>query len=775
MYSATRSAKKRKLSTESQENTSPSIFQSLKATANTLSPRNTLLRPLKTYGSLRKRNFINGSAVSVSQEIDAEDNAAESRGTGWTHQSESEQEVAPEDKAVAIKSKGTVRPPSQPPKLAGKRSIIEGSSTNDIESTPTKRTRRKIDSNGGSTTKKVSHYGIALARIHNGHKSDQSVSQHNEDHDSIVVTERLHSPVEQPEIQPVPVRSVGRPRRTKEKIIDTEGVVSTPPKSPGRKRGRPPKPRPDATPTNKTPNSTVPLLEKSKSIDLPTLRSTSGRRTTHKVPPVVDSPLVSLDDTPKRSGYLEHLKSVLRNRDAPTSFSVLKNRIIERLTGKYRLPLYGLDEEYQKLYQLIQQTVVAGEGNSMLVIGSRGTAKTTLVETVISQLVEDHREDFYVVRLNGFIHTDDKLALREIWRQLGKEIEGDEDAISLRNNYADTLTSLLALLSHPTEHLTTNSDPAQTAKSVIFVMDEFDLFASHSRQTLLYNLFDIAQSRKAPIAVLGLTTKVNVVESLEKRVKSRFSHRYIFLPLPKTFATYQAICKSALLCEDIEKASVAINKASAQLRADDPDFEKVRVAWSQYMTSILTEDPAVLYFQRRTYAQSKSVPDFMAACLMAVVSMTPTDIPSAADFTSNILLPPDSKLHILPGLSEIELALLIAAARLDIILDTDTCNFNMAYDEYLNLASRAKLLSSASGATALGGAARVWSREVALGAWEKLETLELLVPALGTVGAGGMADVGRAGKLWKVDVGLEEIGGSWLDMSSTMARWCKEI
>jgi origin recognition complex subunit 4 len=29
--------------------------------------------------------------------------------------------------------------------------------------------------------------------------------------------------------------------------------------------------------------------------------------------------------------------------------------------------------------------------------------------------------------LNGFIHTDDKLALREIWRQLGKEMEVDED------------------------------------------------------------------------------------------------------------------------------------------------------------------------------------------------------------------------------------------------------------------------------------------------------------------------------------------------------------
>lgn len=32
------------------------------------------------------------------------------------------------------------------------------------------------------------------------------------------------------------------------------------------------------------------------------------------------------------------------------------------------------------------------------------------------------------------------------------------------------------------------------SKSVIFVLDEFDLFCHHQNQTLLYNLFDVAQS-----------------------------------------------------------------------------------------------------------------------------------------------------------------------------------------------------------------------------------------------------------------------------------------
>ena len=83
-------------------------------------------------------------------------------------------------------------------------------------------------------------------------------------------------------------------------------------------------------------------------------------------------------------------------------------------------------------------------------------------------------------------------------------------------------------------------------------MDEFDLFTTHSRQTLLYNLFDIAQAKKAPIVVLGLTTRIDVVESLEKRVKSRFSHRYVHLSLPRSLPAFWDICKAGLTVDTEE-------------------------------------------------------------------------------------------------------------------------------------------------------------------------------------------------------------------------------
>lgn len=49
-----------------------------------------------------------------------------------------------------------------------------------------------------------------------------------------------------------------------------------------------------------------------------------------------------------------------------------------------------------------------------------------MVESILGSLQKTYADDFHVVRLNGFIHTDDKLALKEIWRQLAKDRDLDD-------------------------------------------------------------------------------------------------------------------------------------------------------------------------------------------------------------------------------------------------------------------------------------------------------------------------------------------------------------
>ncbi|EHK97370.1 hypothetical protein M7I_6880 [Glarea lozoyensis 74030] len=72
----------------------------------------------------------------------------------------------------------------------------------------------------------------------------------------------------------------------------------------------------------------------------------------------------------------------------------------------------------------------------------------------------------------------------------------------------------------------------------------------------------------------------------------------------------------------------------------------------------------------------------------------------------------------------------------------------------------------------MGSGAKVWGRDVALDAWEKLAEYELLVPL--SIGGGNTRgqDSGASGRMWKIDVGLEEIAGSVVGLSGVMSK-CK--
>lgn len=445
------------------------------------------------------------------------------------------------------------------------------------------------------------------------------------------------------------------------------------------------------------------------------------------------------------------------------ALALFKSQILNSLTKK-RPHLINLADENRKLHQLVTQTVLAGEGNSMLLIGPRGCGKTALVESVLSDLAFEHKDDFITIRLSGFIHTDDKLALREIWRQLGREVAAEDETTGIRTNYADTLTSLLALLAHSSED---DEHENQTARAVIFVIDEFDLFASHPRQTLLYNLFDMAQSRNAPIAVLGLTTRFDVVESLEKRVKSRFGQRYIYLSHPKSFNSFQAICRSALTTS--EAAGIIF---ANRVGTHDASVQRLYAVWNEYVDALFTHDVQLKKFLGYLFAHSNCVATFQSSMLVSISLLAPSRIPTGESIMGSSLLMSDSKLQLLPSLSDLELSLLIAAARLDVILDTNLCNFKMVYDEYVQLASRVKLQSSAAGQTAVGGGARVWGKDVARGAWERLMDLELVL-TVSTAGSRGNSN--SAGVMCRVDVALEEIGPNVPRMGATMSKWCKEL
>ncbi|RAH46863.1 origin recognition complex subunit 4 [Aspergillus brunneoviolaceus CBS 621.78] len=521
---------------------------------------------------------------------------------------------------------------------------------------------------------------------------------------------------------------------------------------------------------------------------------------------LTNSDSIQVDQTAAKEGplpaYAEQFQSIVQT-GLTEELRFLTQVVLEKLNGKKRVPLKGLETEFDKVNQLVEQTVSIGESNSMLLLGSRGSGKTAILETIIATLRRSHKNDFHVVRLNGFLHTDDRLALREMWRQLGRETNTEDEAGKV-SSYADTMATLLALLSHHEELFGPSSDPenATSAKSIVIILDEFDLFVTHPRQTLLYNLFDIAQARKAPIAVLGLTTKVEVTEMLEKRVKSRFSHRYVYVPLPRSLEVFSDICFAGLNLEDDEVSDLLEDADPAeQAILKSEGWRRLLAAWRAYLQNLWT-DEAFSAHLRRIYYQTRSVKEFFTSALVAISELhhstyttTTTNgggnnsqltIPTATTFTSHPLACPDpAPLPFAPTItasaspSSLPLSLLLAATRLAALYDPGlesvqtpsgsgsgplALSFPAAYAEYVRLLTSAKTSASVSGAAVTPG--RVWGRDVAREAWEKLVSWGLISP----VGSGsGTTDA----RMFRVEISFDEV----VEMAGTggsLGRWWRD-
>lgn len=442
----------------------------------------------------------------------------------------------------------------------------------------------------------------------------------------------------------------------------------------------------------------------------------------------------------------------------------LKCFLKERLQRDYS-NVYGYENERNCIGQLLQRTVETGESNSLLLVGPRGIGKSTvrsreknsasgidfnnelipsvpfvfqlIYATIVDSMLqcEDFLANSLVVHLNGNLHTDDKLALKSITLQLHLE-----NAVGgqVFGSFAENLAFLLACL----------KSGDKSSKSIIFILDEFDLFCSHHKQTLLYNLFDVAQSSQAPICVLGLSCRLDVVQLLEKRVKSRFSHRQVFLfpnnsdeMLPQFVEHFKRLLMFDDLGGQIDGNKLKRLKCLDELYGSNdcfrqPHFDprkyhfskQFRLVWNKHIQQ-LTEDSATraalntLHYYGLSLAHLKKF-------LFRLVSKLQVN-PSAGEAGKTAIQHPefkgkqivdlvdeyilDDKIRLLSDLSVLEFCLIIAMKHHTEIYDRDPFNFEIIYQRFHKFARTS---------TSMQGIERV----SAMKAYENLRHLELIIP-----------------------------------------------
>lgn len=209
----------------------------------------------------------------------------------------------------------------------------------------------------------------------------------------------------------------------------------------------------------------------------------------------------------------------------PRTHSAIVSKAITLLRSRLcgmshpHLLLPDAQENKRKLFELLSQTVHHATNNSVLLLGPRGCGKSMVLNEVVAEIQQQYPERLSFVRLSGLLHTDDYSALKEIARQLCIEHQLIFSKTASFDDNSQFLATMLreCTLSH---------------KSLVFILDDFDLFAQMSKQKLLYNLLNIMQSKDSQAVVIGISCRLDADQLLEKRVRSRFSHRKILFNPP---------------------------------------------------------------------------------------------------------------------------------------------------------------------------------------------------------------------------------------------------
>ncbi|XP_047038123.1 origin recognition complex subunit 4 [Helicoverpa zea] len=400
----------------------------------------------------------------------------------------------------------------------------------------------------------------------------------------------------------------------------------------------------------------------------------------------------------------------------------------------------GHEQERNHVYDLFKRTVSHGESHSALMIGPRGSGKTTLINSVLHQIGQevDLSNDAIIVRLNGLIHHDDKIALKSITAQMQLE-----NAVGDRvfGTFAENLAFLLSCL---------QSGADRRCKSMLFVLEEFDMFCHSGRtQTLLYNLFDITHSQQAPMCVLGITNRIDVMELLEKRVKSRFSHRHLFIfpneydpqrapqykyqdllvqllsmPVkPKTATKKKRSRRNTVTSEDIEmEAKIAGDSHTlpqpilSRINLDQLNQDFV-TDWNNHIASLREDHKVIDCLEKLCYYTVNE--QVFRNVLFELVSKLSADSPyiEVSNLSTIIdkTVAPEHRVKLLQSLSILELSLVIAMKHGMEIFDGQPMNFEMVLHRYTKFAN-----SNSSTQTV--------PRPVILKAFEHLQELEIIMP-----------------------------------------------
>lgn len=392
-----------------------------------------------------------------------------------------------------------------------------------------------------------------------------------------------------------------------------------------------------------------------------------------------------------------------------------------------------LREHQRHLADILTDTITGGQNNSVLLVGARGSGKTLVLDSALRQLREAHGDGVLPVRLNGMLHADERVAMREIAEQLCLGFKAEELEFSRAAGFAENVAFMREML-----RVLENG-----RRGVVFVLEEFDLFAHRPKQTLLYAVMDLLQQTQVQAAVVGVTCRHDAAELLEKRVKSRFSSRRILLAPPVGRMRAATLVRHALSLPlppppppppvdggeyggEERRGGAAASPTGIEPTLVYPPDPGFAARWNEAVDAAVAQ--VGVDHTLRAYEALECTP--RAASDLALFALACMDRDKGVIMAKDIMVASqrllgDTYVRALSGVSALELCMVVAMSRLHRFRRKAVFNFNHVEDELKNMAAN----------DFLGDAGRARAPTLSR-AFEGLLAMGLVEAQSGGVGAG---------------------------------------
>ncbi|KAJ8146617.1 hypothetical protein OY671_000353 [Metschnikowia pulcherrima] len=449
----------------------------------------------------------------------------------------------------------------------------------------------------------------------------------------------------------------------------------------------------------------------------------------------------------------------------------MKKLILSQVNGNtpLRIKESTLYAPYKEVYSMFSHTIHDSESHTAILTGAAGSGKTEIVEQALGELQASNAEKFLTIRLSGSLHFTDQHAIREIARQLDvklrdftEDLGGDTYEQRAINETFQNILSTLFRIEDPADPVDKKESPIR----VIFVIDEIERFVTNPKQTLLYNLFELAQASKVPVCILGITPRVSLRELFEKRVKSRFSSRTIYTKKADNVELFWENAKLWL--------TVPASKFSEFSDKNYPE------QWNETIEHLFRSGSGLTKTIYKTYHTTKNYRQVNNECALPISKINKNHpFPESADFEAYQKLAVCGIEAVIASLSPAELLVVVAAARWIAKTDPPHVNFKLAYNEYMDmmkavntesttLSSKTSYIDNMS-LMGIKVTRTIYPAKVLQGCWRVVYRTGLLFDAIST---SNEVNARNSGNIFK-DAMIDD--SKWLQLDVTLEELAKLI